>query len=385
MNNKLVIIGNGFDLSHGLNLSYEDFLLNYFHKCLYNLSVCEVKRDVENISHFYQLYTDELLTIETQKWTDCGTEENTIQNINNREWYHNLDISNIESIEKLIDKIKNGLKISFVNDFSLIEKILGLREKNWVDFESLYFDCLVEIKDDSDGKIESLNTQWDFLKSEFLIYLNSTQREIKSNWGDYNLFKNDVLKYLFDGYFVGEVDKPEFEKYYYLNFNFTYVLEELYQFSNIIPIHGKLEDDNSDVLFGYGNVGHIKYPDVKSQRNQLFRKNLKFNYYSNKTHKNKLSELIDKDSFDIKIIGHSCGESDRTLLEEMFNHPNCKSIKIYSRNKEGFERIRNNISMFKDFETSLSKKIIPFYNLSDNLIIQFNSKSSLINIEYKTS
>jgi hypothetical protein len=28
--NRLIIIGNGFDLAHGIKASYKDFILNYF-------------------------------------------------------------------------------------------------------------------------------------------------------------------------------------------------------------------------------------------------------------------------------------------------------------------------------------------------------------------
>ena len=169
-----------------------------------------------------------------------------------------------------------------------------------------------------------------------------------------------------------------------MNFNFSNVLNKLYTFDNkIFQIHGNLEDNFSDILFGYGWVNNNKYIDVKTGESPSFRKNLKYNYYSNKNHKRELFELMDKNPFDIKIIGHSCGESDRSLLEEIFNHSNCKSIKIYSRNQDGFENIRNNISMFNEFETSLSNKIIPFGDLTFNKISQFNSKFPLINDDYK--
>ena len=140
MNHQLVIIGNGFDLSHGLNLKYTDFLINYFHKCLFQLNVSEDKRDEKNINYFFKVYSDELLTIETQKWTDCGTEEHSFHNVKRKDWYEKLNISNIESLNKLIEIVKRELIITFKKDFSLLEKILELSKNNWVDFESFYFE-----------------------------------------------------------------------------------------------------------------------------------------------------------------------------------------------------------------------------------------------------
>ncbi len=31
--NRLILIGNGFDLAHGLKTSYHDFILDYFKNC----------------------------------------------------------------------------------------------------------------------------------------------------------------------------------------------------------------------------------------------------------------------------------------------------------------------------------------------------------------
>ena len=40
-------------------------------------------------------------------------------------------------------------------------------------------------------------------------------------------------------------------------------------------------------------------------------------------------KLIDEQPYDIEILGHSCGLSDRVLLSTIFQHDNCKSIKIH--------------------------------------------------------
>ena len=140
MNHQLVIIGNGFDLSHGLNFKYTDFLINYFHKCLFQLNVCEVKRDKKNINYFFKVYSDELLTIETQKWTDCGTEENSFQNIKRRDWYEKLNISSLTELEDIKSILERKFIVSYNTEFPLMKKILESTLKdNWIDLEKLYF------------------------------------------------------------------------------------------------------------------------------------------------------------------------------------------------------------------------------------------------------
>ena len=50
----------------------------------------------------------------------------------------------------------------------------------------------------------------------------------------------------------------------------------------------------------------------------------------------KMQEFIESDTFQVIILGHSCGLSDRTLLNTLFEHKNCVSIKpYYYVNKEG--------------------------------------------------
>ena len=44
--------------------------------------------------------------------------------------------------------------------------------------------------------------------------------------------------------------------------------------------------------------------------------------------------FIESDTFQVIILGHSCGNSDRTLLNTLFEHRNCVSIKPYYYVKE---------------------------------------------------
>ena len=44
--------------------------------------------------------------------------------------------------------------------------------------------------------------------------------------------------------------------------------------------------------------------------------------------------FINSAPYQVYIIGHSCGNSDRTLLNTLFEHKNCISIKPFSYIKE---------------------------------------------------
>ena len=48
----------------------------------------------------------------------------------------------------------------------------------------------------------------------------------------------------------------------------------------------------------------------------------------------KMLSFIESSPFQILVMGHSCGNSDRTLLNTLFEHKNCVSIKPYYYQKE---------------------------------------------------
>ena len=62
----------------------------------------------------------------------------------------------------------------------------------------------------------------------------------------------------------------------------------------------------------------------------------------------KVLEFIDADTFQIIIMGHSCGNSDRTLLNTLFEHRNCVSIKPYyyinDKGEDNYLELIQNIS-----------------------------------------
>ena len=55
--------------------------------------------------------------------------------------------------------------------------------------------------------------------------------------------------------------------------------------------------------------------------------------------------FIESEPYQILIMGHSCGNSDRTLLNTLFEHKNCVSIKPYYRkDKDNYIELVQNIS-----------------------------------------
>ena len=58
-------------------------------------------------------------------------------------------------------------------------------------------------------------------------------------------------------------------------------------------------------------------------------KNIKSIRYLESDNYRRLLQFIDSAPYQIYIMGHSCGNSDRTLLNTLFEHPKCVSIKPF--------------------------------------------------------
>ena len=125
-----------------------------------------------------------------------------------------------------------------------------------------------------------------------------------------------------------------------LNFNYTntadmYMPDDSYHFP-INHIHGTLDNANS-VIFGYGDEMDEKYQEISKLNNNNLLTNIKsIRYLEDVNYRNVLT-FIESAPFQIYIMGHSCGTSDRTLLNTLFEHRNCVSIKPFYFQKENGE------------------------------------------------
>lgn len=131
-----------------------------------------------------------------------------------------------------------------------------------------------------------------------------------------------------------------------LNFNYTSTVEEYFKRSeyNLEPkpfkinyIHGKLNDKKNPIVFGFGDELDEEYKAIELEKTKGFFKFIKSFWYFRTANYHNLLRFIESQEYQVLILGHSCGLSDRTMLNMLFEHSNCKSIKIfYYENDEGY-------------------------------------------------
>lgn len=191
---RLVIVGNGFDLGHDLKTRFIDFINS---------------NDTNSIKY--------------KKLSGMGDD---------KDW----------------NKIEENFKRLLLNDIKKVEPIfLGDELENKFDefefnkYEQLDY-VLPSETDNFDNEINSLMENINILErfeNEFAAYLKEicnlkAIREIKP--------REKILKILENTYLV-------------INFNYTYLIENIYQFKNVIHIHGDLNKNNifigTESLDGY--------------------------------------------------------------------------------------------------------------------------------------
>lgn len=355
--NRLVIIGNGFDLAHGLPTGYCDFINWYWKK------VCDdiKKQDVPNIK-----YDDDIVKV----FMIAGTifERNSLKDMlktaNDFSSLHNI----VSSMSKF-PKPSSGYPLKFSNRF--FEEINNKNSlQNWVDIENEYYkllkDCL-EQKDNS--KVRKLNKEFQQIKDKFEEYLCDEVCNIYTflSSNQYNRFFNvdNIAKetFLKEFHFENHEDFLELKKdtlkiseyrtssrhdkqsalnisNLFVNFNYTptvtsYVHSfnsdtyDYYGDSTEIQIYGCIGSAFNKINFGFGDEMDDEYSNIEKKNDNEYLKFIKsFQYLQNSNYK-KILEFINSQNFQVYIMGHSCGVSDRTLLNTIFEHENCKSIKIF--------------------------------------------------------
>jgi hypothetical protein len=335
--NDLYLIGNGFDLAHGLKTSYNDFLLWY------------LKTSVSTTNPGNN-FDDELISFSRR---------------------YNNPIQDHISVFELKAQLKE-LSIAINCKHRFFEDLVENYHRNkWVDIEYEYYATLVKIYRDieKDGelrrdfhieRVKPLNDCFESIKKKLIEYLMRIEISSKHE-------NRQIESILLEG--TGAEGKEQGEKLF-VNFNYTKTLD-LYTNrnfplkNNLVNIHGELINTSNPIIFGYGDEIDPHYERIENLNRNEFLKYIKsFCYYNTSNYQDTI-RFIDSGDYTVKILGHSCGLSDRILLNTIFEHPNCNAIKIYyfkkSETENDFREKTQEISRhFKGLgKAEMRVKIVP--------------------------
>lgn len=365
--NRIVLIGNGFDLAHGLPTRYEDFINWYWGKRAFefNGTISNVSKDI--LCEFEIFYP--------KTWNEFA-------------FHNSLPIAR-DSGKQVIQYLKNNPDYYKIHPTPFYESICrSIETKGWVDIENEYYRLLTKyvLSAVRDDRIGELNGQLDYITSLLVEYLLSVEssnpiQAIEKNYNhiyspiksndisiegssvikdcvDYwinqedNVMRSKIQRYHFDEFnYLEEVssykrnrdhvfysDYPSLfmlpEYIMLLDFNYTST-SKLYANNDVcmnVHIHGELNHPES-MIFGYGDELDDNYKALKEYDNNECLRKIKTAKYLEASNYRSLLSFMEWSPFQVLIMGHSCGNSDRTLLNTLFEHKNCISIKPYYHQK----------------------------------------------------
>lgn len=349
--NRIILIGNGFDLAHGYPTRYEDFInwfwdkrVSSFYGNLTSVSedcLCSIKMTTNNTFNCWNVFAYNL-----PRYFNKLTGKEVIQGIENEPELYELIMSPFFK--------------------SICESI---ETKGWVDIEREYYNhvklCLANPNGNSDiFSIKHLNDQIEYLRKLLIEYLKSLQYYNRDNENiskiiyspfnpdDISVSSQNAYNVHCENYGTVIPEDKDVEvkfgnkKYsnpyrvLLLNFNYTPIaiayllvqIEELKYGSDIkaemLFIHGDIAKPKT-LIFGYGDELDDSYSTLLKIEDNEYLKFIKSIKYLESGNYRKLLGFIESDYYQIFIMGHSCGNSDRTLLNTLFEHKNCVSIKPY--------------------------------------------------------
>ena len=121
-----------------------------------------------------------------------------------------------------------------------------------------------------------------------------------------------------------------------LNFNYTTLADRYLPKEDIfktIHIHGELNNPKG-VIFGYGDEFDDFYSTILNKNDNSYLQHIKSYKYLEASNYRQMLSFIESAPYQIYIMGHSCGLSDKTLLRTLFENKNCISIKPFYYIKE---------------------------------------------------
>lgn len=337
--NRLVVIGNGFDIAHGLKTSYMDFINWYWDK--------RVNSFIQNDTTVSEDCLCKLTIIgkNLSSWKGFVYESN----------YFIKDKFSKEKFSghEVIEYIMNSPDIFSFECSKFFETILqSMKTKGWVDIENDYYQLLKMGADGSNHRytIKELNEQMKYLQEQLVEYLKSLGEVSKKDEVDeaihtpldpWDISTTDMYRTLENlGLRFVEIDEIHKDTRTYkqkltprkillLNFNYTATANKYVEYDDRINhIHGDLEHPEN-IIFGYGDELDKDYQEILDRNdNELLYNAKSVKYLETRNYRN-LLEFLNSGLFQVVILGHSCGNSDRTLLNTVFEHQNCVSIKPY--------------------------------------------------------
>lgn len=284
---NILVIGNGFDLAHGLKTSYIDFV-KYLKEIIKADKGTKGKKLAINNSFIHCFIK---VATENRSWIDCEKEIEIIVTMI-------LKILNDRNVfvasSNLIDRSESSLYLYEFERLKLMDKFCEKSDAHWIRFQSMYFKAYEGI--DKNVILETLKCDLNDLIKLFKYYLEE------------NVINQPVTK------LSKQIESINPD--YVINFNYTNTYEHYgINREDVCYIHGSVQDDN--MVLG---IRDIDEKDIDS---------IYFKKFFQRIHKH--TDVIQWDRFGkiqsltetsreatTYFFGHSLSKTDGDLIRNIF-------------------------------------------------------------------
>ena len=341
----VLVIGNGFDLAHGLKTSYKDFL-----EACHKMSLQEAvdgKADYKKLCDT-NLWMKHFITRQKQlgdTWIDL---ENEIFKV-------------LQSIHKNIMNLSQGelwcffpLKFSIKKDISQfnlddIAKYLQTTQEDYPTGQKKYIS--LETNDFPSIFIENYKGLINFLYDQLRIFTQAFEKYLM-----YDVLTQitPAIKYNFP------LQAPN-RAVHVLSFNYTDTYERLYKTKSMyddsksvyVYVHGKAgKSDDCNLVLGTHSFDNTTIPvdfNVFKKHHQRHR------YGTIEEYQDFIKRLKETGIVTFHVIGHSLNNTDKNILKHVFITNKNSVINIYWHDEETQEKLMTNITEIIGEEEVMSK------------------------------
>lgn len=336
----ILILGNGFDLAHGLKTRYTDFL---------NYCVNQLKRPcvyIPSDPFFTNMWIRHFLNVQQQlgnTWIDLEKEiYNVIKHISN------FPFMNSQNCHKSFFIGFNDSSFSFykfdkyISNYSMEYGTLNREyyrrdEHNWIN----YHICFSSTRG-------IINFLYDQLREFTILFKKYLLDEVLMHLEEKSKFQLSLKS-------IGV--KEGSKDVYVLSFNYTDTCKRLYEKKfntycdiNIKPVyvHGKAEMDKNNLVLGthsfYNYLPNPINENISANFNMFKKHNQRHKYGTIEPYQDLLRKIQQSKTTSVfHIIGHSLDGTDHNILKHIFLANTDSIINIYYHDEEAQERLIHKI------------------------------------------
>lgn len=315
----IYLVGNGFELAHGLSLTTKDFV-----DFLQTKILVAIKNRVTLRPHFFESHSVLLLL----KQECIGKKETKIDNL----------------------QFKTEFVKQFINSYCCTNTII-----NWSEIEQLYFKHLHLLYRRENGQmlLDDLNEAMTILTKLLTEFTHNSEHQTVELMTQYQKIFNLNRSY-HNKYFLNFTYSSLLSRYLEPHFNDKSLL-----LKHMFNLHGQV--NQNDIFFGYGGETIKAALEVNQSYLKGIKNFFKSNYYILNSQYVSILDLISTQKYNLHILGFSCGVSDSMLLKTILNHNNLNRVQLYYYpDQNQFLEVFHNINRIVGNPSFSLKKIIPY-------------------------